>query len=70
MLPLPAGRDGSPGVGAPMYVRRRPERTLRCQLVQEYRSTLKAQLTAQGRVLPGYVEQEFGRSCAYLRPGH
>ena len=28
MLPLPAGREASSGVGAAPYVRHRPERTL------------------------------------------
>ena len=36
MLPLPAGREASSGVGAPVYTRHRPERTLLYQLVQEY----------------------------------
>ena len=36
MWPLLAGREASPGVGAPPYVRHRPERTLLYRLVQEY----------------------------------
>ena len=59
MLPLPAGREASSGVGAPVYTRHRPERTLLYQLVQEYYPALKAHLAAQGTVLAGYVEQEF-----------
>ena len=34
MLPLPAGREARPGVGASVYVRHRPERILLYQLVQ------------------------------------
>jgi ribosomal protein S27E len=56
MLPLPAGREASQGVGAPVYERHRPERTLLYQLIQEY---YPAHLVAQGMALPGYVEREF-----------
>jgi hypothetical protein len=66
MLPLPAGREASSGVGAARYERHRPERTLLYQLIQEYYPALKAHLAAQGRALPGYVEQEFED---YLRCG-
>ena len=66
MPPLPGGRETSPGVGAPVYTRHRPECTLLYQLVQEYYPAFKAHLAAQGTVLPGYVEQEFG---AYLKCG-
>jgi hypothetical protein len=66
MLPLPAGREASAGSGATRYARHRPERTLLYQLVQEYYPALKAHLAAQGRALPGYVEQEFED---YLRCG-
>ena len=59
MLPLPAGREASSGVGAPVYTRHRPERTLLYQLVQEYYPAFRAPLAAQGTVLPGYAEQEF-----------
>jgi ribosomal protein S27E len=59
MLPLPADREASSGVGAPVYTRHRPERTLLYQLVQEDYPAFKAHLAAQGTVLPGYVEQEF-----------
>ena len=59
MLPLPAGREASPGVGAPVYERHRPERTLLYQLVDTYYPALRAHLAAQGRELPGYVEREF-----------
>ena len=66
MLPLPAGREASSGVGAPLYVRHRPERTLLYQLVEEYYPAFKAHLAAQGTDLPAHVEQEFDE---YLRCG-
>ncbi len=50
------GRDASSSVGAPVYVRHRPERTALYQLVQEYYPAFKVHLSAQGRALPGYVE--------------
>jgi hypothetical protein len=59
MLPLPAGREASPGVGASVYERHRPEHTLLYRLVQEYYPALKAHLVARGMALPRYVEQEF-----------
>ena len=66
MLPLPAGREASLGVGAPVYERHRPERTLLYQLVEDYYPALKAHLAAQGTALPRYVEREFE---AYLKCG-
>jgi len=66
MLPLPVGREASPGVAAPPYVRHRPERTLLYQLVDGYYPSFKAHLAAQGEALPGYVDQEFE---AYLKCG-
>ncbi len=59
MLPSPAGREASPGTGAPPYVRHRAERTLLYQLVEEYYPAFKAHLAAQGTDLPGYVQQQF-----------
>ena len=59
MSPLPAGREASPGVGAPLYVRHRPEHTLLYQRVPEYYPAFKRHLAAQGRSLPEYVEREF-----------
>ena len=59
MSPLPAGRKASPGVGAPVYERRGPERTLHYQLVKEYCPAFVSHLAAQGTDLPGYVEREF-----------
>jgi hypothetical protein len=66
MLPLPAGREARWGVGAPVYVRHRPERTLLYQLVREYYPAFKAHLATQGRGLPAFVEQAFED---YLRCG-
>ena len=66
MLPLAAGREAGTGVGAYVYERHRPERTLLYQLVEEYYPALKDHLLAQGTALPGYVEQEFED---YLRCG-
>ncbi len=66
MLPLPAGREASGGVGEFVYERHRPERTLLYQLVEEHYPALKDHLLAKGTALPGYVEQEFED---YLRCG-
>ncbi len=65
------GRDASSGVGAPVYARHCPERTLLYPLVKEYFPALKAHLAAQGRALPGYVEQEFEDylKCGRLEQG-
>lgn len=48
MLPTPAGREASPGGGAPPYVRHRPECTLLYQLVEEYYPVFKVHLATQG----------------------
>ena len=71
MLPLPPGREASSGVGAPPYVRHRPERTLLYQLVEEYFPEFKAHLAARGTALPVHVEQEFEEylKCARLEHG-
>ena len=52
MLPSPAGKEASSGIGAPPYVRHRPERTLLYQLVEELYPAFKAHLGAQGMDLP------------------
>ncbi len=64
-------RDAGSGLGAPLYARHRPERTLLYQLVQEYYPAFKAHLAAQGRTLPGYVEQAFEDylKCGRLEEG-
>ena len=66
MLLLPVGREASPGVTAPPYVRHRPERTLLYQLIEEHYPSFKAHLAAQGTDVPGYVQQEFEE---YLKCG-
>ena len=48
MLPLPAGKEASPGGGAFRYARHRPKRTLLYQLVEEYYPVFLSQLAAQG----------------------
>jgi hypothetical protein len=52
MLRLPAGREGSLGEGARQYQRRRPERTLLYQLVEQYYPVFETQWAAEGRILP------------------
>jgi hypothetical protein len=71
MLPLPAGREAKLGAGAPPDVRHRPERTLFCQIVDEYYPAFKAHLAAQGTDLPGYVEGELEDylKCGRLEDG-
>ena len=66
-----AGREASAGIGAAVYGRHRPERTLLYQLVGDYYPALKAQLAAQGSALPGYVEREFDEylKCGRLEHG-
>lgn len=71
MLPLPAGREASAGVGASRYGRHRPERTLVYQLVEEHYPGLKVHFAAQGSTLLGYVEREFDEylKCGRLEHG-
>jgi hypothetical protein len=54
------------GVGAPVYTRHRPERTLLYQIVEEYYPAFESRLASQGRALPVYVQCEFDD---YLRCG-
>ena len=49
MLPLPAGREASSGVGALVYDRHRPERTLLYQIVEQYLPAFGAHLAARAR---------------------
>ena len=71
MLSLPTGREASASVGARVYVRDCPERTLLYQLVEAYYPALLSQLAAEGTALPGYVEREFEdyRKCGRLEHG-
>ena len=59
MLPLAAGREASSSVGAPVYTRHRPERTLLYQIVKEYYPDFVSHLATQGRALPEYAQREF-----------
>jgi ribosomal protein S27E len=49
--------DRSPG-GSP-YARRRPEKTLLYQVVNDYYPDFVAKLEAEGRALPRFVQREF-----------
>ena len=71
MLPSPADREASSGGRPPPYLRRRPERTLLYQLVEEYYPAFKQHLESQDASLPGYVEQEFEEyfKCGRLEHG-
>ena len=71
MLPFSAGREASSGVGAPLYVRHRPERTLLYQIVEECYPAFKQHLELQDAALPGYVQQEFDDylKCGRLEHG-
>ena len=62
MLPAGTTRLGdqtSARALAPRHVRHRPETTLLYQIVEKYYHEFLAQLAAQGRSLPDYVQQEF-----------
>jgi len=71
MLQLPAGREASRGERAPRHERHPPEQTLLNQLIEEYYPAFEAQWSAEGRVLPGYVRQEFDEylKCGRLEHG-
>jgi hypothetical protein len=64
---LPTRRDPSAGVGARVYERHDPERTLLYQLVKAYCAACLSHQVAEGAELPKYVEQEFED---YLKCGH
>jgi hypothetical protein len=71
MLQLPAGREASRGERAPRYERHRPEQNFLNQRIEEYYLAFEAQWAAEGRVLPGYVRQEFDEylKCGRLEHG-
>ena len=48
-----------PHASAPCYERHRPEATLLYQLVEHHYPAFVAELGAQGRSLPAYVQREF-----------
>ena len=56
---LSTGKEAGMGVGAPVYVRHRPEWTLLYQIVDEYYPAFKQHLEAQEAYLPAHVEREF-----------
>ncbi len=59
MLALPAGREASLDVGAFVFERHRPEQTLLYQIIEQHYPDFLSAMEAQGRPLPGYVENEF-----------
>ena len=71
MRQLPAGVQATSGSGISGYERHRPEQTLLYQLIDEYYPAFVAQLAAEGRVLPGYVQREFDDylKCGRLEHG-
>jgi ribosomal protein S27E len=63
---------GKDAVGeSPCYDRHRPEATLLYQLIEQHYPALVAHLAEQGKVLPGYVQQEFAvfLKCGRLEHG-
>ena len=71
MAGIPAGKDAcSVANSAGYYERRRPDQTLLYQIIEQHYPVFSALMAEQGRELPGYVQREFGRSCASLRPRH
>ena len=71
MLQLPAGRDANQDGGSVEYERHRPEQTLLYQVVEEYHPAFEAQLAAEGKGLPDYVQREFEDyiKCGRLESG-
>jgi ribosomal protein S27E len=59
MAHWPAGTEASVGESGYRYERHRPERTLLYQLVEQCYPAFVAQLSAQGKELPEYVQREF-----------
>jgi hypothetical protein len=59
MAHWPAGTEASVGESGYRYERHRPEHTLLYQLVDGYYPAFVAQLGAQGKELPEYVQREF-----------
>jgi len=58
-------------IPAGVYVRHRPETTLRCQIVQKYWPDFQAELASHGKYLPAYVNKEFDEylKCGRLEHG-
>ncbi len=53
MLPLPTGREASLDVGAFVYERHRPEKTLLYQIIEQRDPDFLSAMEAQGRPLAG-----------------
>ncbi len=67
MAGIPAGREArSVADSAGYYERRRPDRTLLYQIIEQHYPVFSALMAEQGRALPGYVQREFED---YLRCG-
>lgn len=54
-----AARNAAPVPDVGSHSRHRPERTLLYRIVETYYPAFAANLAAQGRELPGYVQREF-----------
>ncbi len=70
MVPSPTGMEASSVIGAPSYVRHRPERTLAYPLVEEHYPAFKVHLAVQGADLPEYAQQELEEYIKCARLGH
>ncbi len=59
MLPLAAGTEANPSVGAPAYVRHRPERTLLYRIVEE---TTASRRSGRSRYVGGPSRADAGKA--------
>lgn len=57
--PKVAARTADEGWGAHRYQRHQPEQTLLYRIIEPHYSAFTAHLSAQGTVLPEYVQREF-----------
>lgn len=64
-------QQGYRSAGGSHYVRHRPEATLLYQVIDDYYPDFVAQLEAEGRILPRFVQREFGEylKCGRLEHG-
>ncbi len=71
MVSRAAGREAGVCGDAPVYARRRPERTLLYQIIEEYYPELEHHLASRGSGLPRYVAKEFEAflDCGRLERG-
>jgi len=65
-----AARDAEGDRSTGRNQRHRPEQTLLYRIVEQHYPVFSTHLAELGRGLPEYVQREFGRSCASLRPRH